>query len=84
MNQTNSLSSTVAARIRAVSAAKKLTIANVAGFLNISVDAAKRRLRGDVEFSLSQVEAFAQSTGYQAEEFLDPQFVLASSQELTA
>lgn len=83
MNKQSSLSSTVAARIRAVVAAKRLTVSTVSGFLNISVDAVKRRLRGEVEFSLSQIEAFAEYTGYQPEAFLDPQFVL-TSQEVAA
>lgn len=76
MNKADTLPDTVAARIRAVMAARKLNLADISGFLGLSKDAVSRRLNGRAEFSLSQIERFAYATGYKPSDFLENTFSL--------
>jgi transcriptional regulator with XRE-family HTH domain len=76
MSKSNKLSETVAARIRAVMAARQLGLSDISEFLNMSSDAVSRRLNGKVEFSLSEIEKFAFATGYSPSDFLASSFSL--------
>lgn len=73
---TNTLTAEVAARVRAVIAAKGLTRADVSESLGISKYALTQRLSGRVGFSLSDLDKFAALTGYRADDFLAEDFAL--------
>lgn len=74
--QPNKLTAEVAARVRAVIAARGLTRAEVSESLGISRYALTQRLSGRVGFSLSDLEHFADLTGYKADDFLADKFVI--------
>lgn len=70
------LSEQAAARIRAVMAAQKISVADYAKQTGQSVDVVSRRINGKVDLSLADVETFAKLTGYQPGDFLNNQFIL--------
>lgn len=70
------LSEQAAARIRAVMAAQKISVADYAKQTGQSVDVVSRRINGKVDLSLADVETFANLTGYQPGDFLNNQFIL--------
>lgn len=78
------LSEQAAARIRAVMAAQKISVADYAKQTNQSADVVSRRINGKVDLSLTDIEAFAKLTGYQPGDFLNDQFVLGVQQEAMA
>ena len=67
------LSEQAAARIRAVMAARKISVADYAKQSNQSADVV---INGKVDLSLTDIEAFANLTGYQPSDFLNNQFIL--------
>ena len=71
------LSEQAAARIRAVMAARKISVADYAKQTNQSADVVSRRINGKVDLSLTDIEAFANLTGYQPSDFLNNQFITA-------
>ena len=78
------LSEQAAARIRAVMAARKISVADYAKQTNQSADVVSRRINGKVDLSLTDIETFAKLTGYQPGDFLNDQFVLGVQQEAVA
>lgn len=78
------LSEQAAARIRAVMAAQKISVADYAKQTGQSVDVVSRRINGKVDLSLADVETFAKLTGYQPGDFLNDQFVLGAQQKAVA
>lgn len=78
------LSEQAAARIRAVMAARKISVADYAKQTNQSADVVSRRINGKVDLSLTDIETFAKLTGYQPGDFLNDQFVLGVQQEAMA
>lgn len=78
------LSEQAAARIRAVMAAQKISVADYAKQTGQSVDVVSRRINGKVDLSLTDIETFANLTGYQPGDFLNDQFVLGAQQEAVA
>lgn len=70
------LSEQAAARIRAVMAAQKISVADYAKQTGQSVDVVSRRINGKVDLSLTDVETFAKLAGYQPGDFLNDQFIL--------
>ena len=78
------LSEQAAARIRAVMAAQKISVADYAKQTGQSVDVVSRRINGKVDLSLTDVETFAKLTGYQPGDFLNDRFVLGAQQEAVA
>ena len=70
------LSEQAAARIRAVMAARKISVADYAKQTNQSADVVSRRINGKVDLSLTDIEAFANLTGYQPSDVLNNQFIL--------
>ena len=78
------LSEQAAARIRAVMAAQKISVADYAKQTGQSVDVVSRRINGKVDLSLTDVETFAKLTGSQPGDFLNDQFVLGAQQEAVA
>ena len=75
------LSEQAAARIRAVMAARKISVADYAKQTRQSVDVVSRRINGKVDLSLTDIETFAKLTGYQPGDFLNDQFVLGTQQK---
>lgn len=73
-----------AERVRAVMAAQKLTVADYAKQTDQSADMVSRRVNGKVEFTLSDIEEFADITGYSPLELLGDQFILHPVQEVAA
>ena len=69
------LSEQTAARIRAVMAARKISVADYAKQTVVS-----RRINGKVDLSLTDIETFAKLTGYQPGDFLNDQFVLGAQE----
>lgn len=65
-----------AQRIRAVRAAEKLGVNDVARILGITRDAASLRLNGKTPFSLKEVALFAEATGYDSADFISDTFTL--------
>lgn len=88
MNTKKGLSSKVAARVRAVMGAQKITITTLANVLGQSQDMASRRVNGDVDFKLGEIEAIANLTGYNPADFLANEFkvkeMVPRSQKLAA
>ena len=78
------LSEQAAARVRAVMAARKISVADYAKQTNQSADVVSRRINGKVDLSLTDIETFANLTGYQPSDFLNDQFVLGTQQEAVA
>ena len=78
------LSEQAAARIRAVMAARKISVADYAKQTGQSVDVVSRRINGKVDLSLTDIETFAKLTGYQPSDFLNDQFILGTQQEAVA
>lgn len=78
------LSEQAAARIRAVMAARKISVADYAKQTGQSVDVVSRRINGKVDLSLTDIETFAKLTGYQPGDLLNDQFVLGVQQEAGA
>lgn len=78
------LSEQAAARIRAVMAARKISVADYAKQTGQSVDVVSRRINGKVDLSLTDIETFAKLTGYQPGDLLNDQFVLGVQQEAVA
>lgn len=74
------LSNQAAARIRAVMAAQKISVADYAKETNQSVDVVSRRINGKVDLSLKDIETFANLTGYQPGDFLNDQFILGTQE----
>lgn len=72
----NNINQIVAARVRAVMAAQKLTTAAVAESLGISRYALSSRLSGRVSFSLTDIDRFADLAGYEPSSFTSAQFCL--------
>lgn len=70
------LQNTVAERVRAVMAARRLGLAAVSASLGISYDALSRRLNGAVAFSVAEIEKFARLTGYKPGDFIADSFTI--------
>lgn len=76
MSTNTSLQQTVAARVRAVMAARKLDLTDVSGPLGISTNALSRRLNGRVSFSIAEIEKLAHILGYSPSDFLAASFTI--------
>lgn len=73
---TTNLNQIVAARVRAVMASQKLTVAAVSESLGYSRDAMSKRLSGKVDFSLTDIDRFAKSAGYSPSDLVSEQFAM--------
>lgn len=76
MTKLTQVQDTVAERIRAVMAARKLGLSSVSVSLGISHDALSRRLNGSVAFSVAEIEKFARFTGYKPADFIADSFTI--------
>lgn len=76
MNNLTSLQETVAERIRAVIAAKRLRCSVVSDSLGISPTALSHKLNGSSAFSVAEIERFAAITGYKPVDFIAESFAL--------
>lgn len=74
MSTQTSLQQTVAARVRAVMAARQLDLADISEPLGLSNDALSRRLNGRVGFSIRDIEGISQLLGYEPAEFFADSF----------
>lgn len=74
MANTKTLNDTVAARIRAVMGAKKISVADYAKALGQSQDMTSRRINGSVELKLGEIECFAKLAGYSYRDFFNDTF----------
>lgn len=76
MTTLTKLQDTVAERVRAVMAARRLGLSAVSSSLGISHDALSRRLNGSVAFSIAEIEKFAALTGYKPGDFVAESFAI--------